>query len=320
MKHSGRFWWLCSLVLGAGLFLVAAVQLLHPVSGGGRWCLPGEPLRSFRLVRLGGGVLVGAALALAGMLFQTLFRNPLADSYLLGVSHGSALGAAGFLLWVTAFLPPQWMPLFAFLGGVAALALVLRLSGRDDSPQRLILHGVVVSAILSGILVCLLSQSDVVELAGITWWMLGDLQSVPPEMLPLLGIGTALLAIFTLFWSNGLDALSLGEENARALGVPVSLMRWCLLAGGALLAALCVSTAGILSFVGLIVPHALRQLLGASSRRLLLPVLLGGAAFLTFCDLLSTLSHPVRPIPVGVLTALAGGVFLLAALHRRTQP
>ncbi len=313
--------WLCSLALGALLLLVAAVQLFHPVSGGGgRWGLPGEPLLAFRLVRLGGGVLVGAALSLAGMLFQTLFRNPLADSYLLGVSHGSALGAAGFLLWGTAFLPPQGMPLFAFLGGVAALSLVVGLSGREASPQRLILHGVVVSAILSGVLVCLLSQSDVMELAGITWWMLGDLQSVPPEMLPLLGGGTALLAMATLFWSNGLDALSLGEENALALGVPVQWMRWGLLAGGALLAALCVSTAGILSFVGLIVPHALRQLLGASSRRLLLPVLLGGAAFLTLCDLLSSLSHPVRPVPVGVLTALAGGVFLLAALRRRTQP
>ncbi len=309
-RHAGILSW--SL---AGLCLVLGLTGLVLGDGGVSW--PQGILFSYRLGRVLAGFLGGASLALAGFLFQTLFRNPLADAYLLGVSQGAALGAACCLLLGGPLLAP-WLSLGAFLGGAGALLLTLGLGRREStSPEGLLLHGIVGGALLSGALLCLLSRANSTQVAGVTWWMLGDLQAVPPLALGLLAGALLLISLLVFFWGNALNALALGDSWAQSLGIPPTRIRLTLLPLAALLVALCVSSMGIISFVGLLVPQGLRRLLGGDARKSLLPILLGGGAFLQLCDLLAKLADPVRPLPVGVLTSLAGGIFLLAALRRR---
>ena len=150
--------------------------------------------------------------------------------------------------------------------------------------------------------------------------MLGDLQAVPPVALSILGVALGLALLLAAYWSREINALALGDDWALSLGVRPLPIRLALLGCGALLVALCVSSMGIISFVGLLVPQTLRRMLGGDFHRLLLPPALGGGAFLHLCDLLAKGLDPVRPLPVGVLTALAGGIFLLVALHGRRCP
>ncbi len=308
---------LLSLSLAALCLLLGTLGMALG-SDGFSW--PEGILLSYRLCRVLAGFLGGAALAFSGSLFQNLFRNPLADAYLLGVSQGAALGAAACLLWGGALLAP-WLPLGAFLGGFSALLLTLALAGgRNDSPEPLLLNGIVAGALLSGLLLCLLSRATSDQLAGVTWWMLGDLQAVPPVALSILGVALGLALLLAAYWSREINALALGDDWALSLGVRPLPIRLALLGCGALLVALCVSSMGIISFVGLLVPQTLRRMLGGDFHRLLLPTALGGGAFLQLCDLLAKGLDPVRPLPVGVLTALAGGIFLLVALHGRRCP
>lgn len=280
-----------------------------------------DVLLRFRLCRVAAALLVGAALSLAGMVYQAIFRNPLADAYVLGVSNGAAVGAIIVFLCGAATLP-FLLPMGAFLGGIQALLLVLALAGGNsaEGTERLLLAGIVVGAVLSSISVFLVSQADVMELASVTWWTLGDLQAVAPQTLLPLACALLAFAIATRFYANDLNALALGDETALALGVRVAAVRLLLLTGASLLAAWCVAAVGIISFVGLIVPQVVRRLWGSDQRHCVLPTILCGACFLLLCDLLSKLSSPIRPIPIGVLTACVGGVFLLYALRRRRMP
>ncbi|MBQ9502976.1 MAG: iron ABC transporter permease [Lentisphaeria bacterium] len=297
---------------------LAAVVILLLLSARGGIFRPGaEVLFRFRLFRSLLGFLVGGSLALSGTVFQAVFRNPLADPYILGISSGAAVGAAAVFVFVPASLLFLCVPAGAFAGALATLAAVLVISGSARSTDRLLLSGVVTGIVVSSMLIYLVSISDSVQLAGVTWWILGDLQGGSPALLCVLGALAAAALLSTRFFANELNALAVGDEAAAVRGVPVRKMRLFFVMLASLLASSCVAAAGIIGFAGLVMPHIVRLLAGSDHRRILLPAFLAGGCFLQLCDLLSVLFSGAKEMPVGVVSSCAGGILFLFLLSRR---
>ena len=279
----------------------------------------GRALLDLRLCRLATGFVVGAALACSGCALQAVLRNALAEPYVLGVSCGGSLGAALVIATGLSALTPLALPAGAFIAAAATLLLVCLLANRASgyTPNTLILTGVVAGSMLSSLLMLLLSFAKTRAVHSITWWLLGNLQATSWPLIA----GVALLVLVSVgalcYEARTLNALLLGHEAAHNLGVRT---RWavpCILTAATLAAAAAVSVSGIIGFVGLIVPHALRRLTGANHRTLLPCSALFGGAFLVLCDTLArTLAAP-HEIPVGVITSLSGGPFFLYLLTRK---
>jgi len=275
-----------------------------------------------RLPRVIGGILVGAALATAGVLFQGLLRNPMADPYIIGTSAGAALGAtvAMILPINLTFLGFGLVPATAFIGALATVILVYnlaRVSGKTPIISML-LAGFVVSALLTAVMAFMMSISERLGLnlhsvysfllghISVTGW--GQLAVVAPLI-----IGGIIGARFFAFHLN---ALSLGEEGAAYLGIEVERDKVFILALGSLLAAAAVSISGLVGFVGLVVPHAIRMSLGPEHRLLLPASALAGGTFVVIADLLARVLLAPVEIPVGVVTAIIGAPFFLYLLRR----
>lgn len=275
-----------------------------------------------RLPRVVLGALVGAALACSGVLFQALLRNPLADPFVLGVSGGAALGGilalslAGPLGLGYAAVPPA-----AFAGAIATTLLLYAIAGSRArfSPTQLLLTGVVFNAFASAGIVFLASVSGLSEGTSIFLWLIGSLSSVRTEVAGWVaaflagGVGCALLL------ARSLNLLALGSESAQQLGVNVERDQRIVLLATSLMVGAAVSAAGLIGFVGLIIPHLLRLLVGPDHRLLVPSAALGGAAFLVLCDTLARSLLGGRELPVGALTALAGGPLFLWLLRRQSQ-
>jgi len=275
-------------------------------------------VRDIRLSRILLSFLTGAALAMSGGVFQGLLRNPLADPFTLGISSGAACGAALALGlgWTAAGL--STLPLAALGGAFAAMILVLamsRLTG-DFSRESLVLGGIVVSTFL-GAFIALIKSLNEESVAAIVFWIMGSFQGRGFEhvglMLPYMAAGCLLI----LLLARELDILSLGTEQAAQVGVSVGRARIGLLVGAGMLTAAAVSVSGIIGFVGLVVPHLVRMLIGHESRPLILFSALGGGILLLWSDVLARtiLSHGAE-LPVGVVTALFGGPFFCLILAR----
>ncbi|GAB1409507.1 iron ABC transporter permease [Desulfovibrionales bacterium] len=280
-------------------------------------------VRDLRLARIVLAVLAGACLAVSGTVFQGLLRNPLADPFTLGISSGAACGATLALTCAPAY---AWIqghlllltPVAALVGAFVAMVLVLALSRMHGSLSResLVLGGIVVSTFL-GALISLVKALHEESVSTIVFWIMGSFQGRGWEhsffMLPLMGLGLGCVLLF----SRELDILRLGKEQATLLGVAVTRARVGLLLGAGMLTAAAVSVSGIIGFVGLVVPHLLRVLVGADTRPLLLLSGLGGAFILLWSDVLARtiLSHGAE-LPVGVVTALFGGPFFCLVLAR----
>jgi len=310
------------LLLVLALLLPAVCAMVGPHGFG----LPdlatpiGRAVLQLRLTRIAAGLIVGGSLAVSGAVLQALLRNPLAEPYVLGVSGGGALGAALVILSGLAALHPLLLPGGAFLAALATLLLVYTLAGgRSGTPSvyELILGGVVVSAMLSSLLMLLISCADIEGLHSIIWWMLGNLQ--PASRPLLLACGGCGAAAFLVMWAlaRDLNALTLGRDMAHHLGVRTRLAVALALGAATLAAASAVALAGLIGFVGLIVPHAVRQLAGADHRRLLPASALAGGVFLVVCDTVARTVFAPLEVPVGVITALTGGPFFLMLLRRR---
>jgi len=281
----------------------------------------GRALLELRLSRVATGWVVGAALSCAGCAMQAVLRNPLAEPYVLGVSSGGCLGAALVIAFGLSVISPLALPFGAFVGAAAALLLVCTLAGRVGSytPNTLILTGVVVGSILSSLLMLLLSFAQSRAVHSITWWMLGNLQSASWPLLAMIA-GLVALAIGALFAeARSLNALLLGAEAAHNLGVRTRIAVPLILGAATLAAAAAVSVSGIIGFVGLIVPHALRRFTGANHRMLLPCAAVFGGTFLVLCDTLARTLFAPHEIPVGVVTSLIGGPFFLFLLTQ-TRP
>ncbi len=272
-----------------------------------------------RLPRVALAALVGAALALAGAGFQGVFRNPLADPYLLGAASGAGFAASLVMVGggTVALLGRFGVPLAAFVGATATVVVVVALARRGWTLPvvPLVLAGVVVgSCLTAGTSFVLLAARE--QAAGILTWLLGSFAFASWErvgsVLPLLVVaGAGLLAA-----ARALDVLQLGERAAAQLGVPVEALKLTVVAAGTLATAAAVSVAGVIGFVGLVVPHAVRLALGPDHRRLVPIAALWGAGFMVLADLVARTVIAPAELPVGVVTALVGAPFFLVLLRR----
>lgn len=276
---------------------------------------------SVRLPRIIFAGIVGASLSLGGVIFQALLRNPLADPYVLGISGGSALGAiVGIVTGAGSFY--LGIPLLAFLGALATVFLVFVVAGGTRVPlldNSLLLSGVVVNAFFSAAILFFLSVVNSMELHSITFWLMGDLSRA--SMKEIFMAAFCLIAGFVFLYAQArkLNLLVQGEETALHLGVNVEWTKQWLLIVTSLITAVAVSLAGIIGFVGIMVPHLMRLVFG-SDHRLLLPVsALFGACFLVIADTLARVVLAPAELPVGVITALCGAPYFIFLLKRKAR-
>jgi iron complex transport system permease protein len=280
-------------------------------------------LLEVRLPRVLLAALVGAGLSGAGVGFQALLRNPLADPYILGVSGGAALGAVLFSSLAGGGGYPSFLgrPLAAFAGALITLFLLFRLARvrRRTGPTGLLLVGVVLNAFDSAVILFLVTATDPSRFQQEVSFLVGTIGSPPWGMLLTVGalIAAGLLGLLVL--SHRLNVLSLGEDEAGHLGLNVERTLWQVVLCASLVTAAAVAVTGLVGFVGLLVPHALRTVLGPDHRLLLPASALAGGAFLVLADTAArTVLAPVE-FPVGVVTALAGGPVFLALFIRRLR-
>lgn len=275
-----------------------------------------------RLPRVIGGALVGMALATAGVLFQGLLRNPMADPYIIGTSAGAALGAtiAMFLPISLAFLGFGLVPIAAFLGAVGTVFLVYNLArvGGKTPIISMLLAGVVVSSLMASIMALLITISDRLHLSlhSVYSYLLGHISVTGWEQLAVIAPLVIGGVVFARFFAFHLNALALGEEGAAYVGVNVERDKIVILVLGSLLTAAAVSISGLIGFVGLVVPHAMRLSFGPDHRLLLPAAALGGGAFVIIADLIARTVMAPAEIPVGVITAIIGAPFFLYLLRR----
>ncbi|WP_254702103.1 iron ABC transporter permease [Roseivivax sp. THAF30] len=264
-------------------------------------------------------MMVGAGLGLVGASLQAVTRNPLADPHLLGISSGGAFGAILALLHTGLFLGLLTVPLFAFFGALMATGLVLGVSRIADatSADRLVLAGVAVSFIVMAAANLLIFLGDPRASHTVVFWMLGGLglarwdQLIYPLVI-LVASGGWLLSR-----AGALNAMTVGDETASTLGIPVARFRLLVFAVGALITGVMVAFSGIIGFVGLMVPHIVRMLVGGDYRRVLPASAVVGAIFLLWTDVVARTAMAPEDIPIGVITGLIGGLFFIWLLGRR---
>lgn len=274
-----------------------------------------------RLPRALLGALIGAALSLAGAAMQSYLRNPLAEPGTLGVSSMAALGAVLSIFFGIAGAHPWTLPLCGVAGGVGAMAAILMLAGRSASMLTLVLSGIILSALgFAGISLVLSLSPSPWAASEIIRWMLGALTDRSFDDVtiaaPLIAIGGALV----LMCREPLNALTLGEDGARSLGIDLNRVRWMMCIGMGLLVGSSVAVTGIIGFVGLVVPHLLRPLVGSQPSALLVPSALGGAALVLAGDVVVRLLPGGSELQLGVVMSLVGAPFffvLLYSLRRR---
>jgi iron complex transport system permease protein len=274
-----------------------------------------------RLPRVLLALLVGATLGMAGAAMQGLLRNPLAEPGILGVSSGAALGAVLVLYFGVAAGAWYWLPVASIAGAFVALLLVYVLAGLHSSLLALILAGVAINAMAGALIAVALNFApSLFAMQEIVFWMMGSLANRNMNhvtvALPFILLGWLLL----LSRSRYLDALSLGEDSARSLGFHTQRERGILLLGLALCVGACVAVSGSIGFVGLVVPHVLRPLVGYRPGRLLIASALGGALLVLLADILVRQLDIARELKLGVVTSLLGGpFFLLLILKTRSR-
>jgi len=273
-----------------------------------------------RLPRIMIASIVGASLAVAGAVFQGLLRNPLAEPYVLGVSSGAAVGAtlamaAGFIATSRGF---ALVPVFAFTGALLAMVAAYQLArlGRTVPVHTLILAGVVVNAFLSAIVMFVVSRAGP-RLHGIMFWLMGNLEpaagtgTLAKLVVPLVAVGFTLIVVHC----RDLNILAFGEESAAQLGMRVETVKRVLFVSASLMTGAVVAVSGMIGFVGLVVPHSVRLVLGADHRPLIPAAAIAGASFLVLADMVARLGM----VPVGAVTALIGCPFFAYLLRTRKR-
>ena len=309
-----------AIVLGTrfGSVALTTPDVMAALTGGGEAATRDIVLR-LRLPRALLGALVGGGLAIAGATFQALLRNPLAEPYILGISGGASVGAVLALAfgWMAA---GSWsLPLAAFLGALVAILLVFRVataSGRAMDVRVLLLAGVVVAAFFSACVAFILSVSPARTVQSAVLWIMGSLAGATWKSVALTSAYTIPSAALLLALARPLNLIAVGEETAHHLGADVEGVKRVALAVAALITASGVAVAGIIGFVGLVVPHGVRLLIGSDHRALLPLSFLAGGAFLTLADVVARLALPPTEVPIGVITAFVGVPLFLVLLRR----
>jgi iron complex transport system permease protein len=277
-----------------------------------------------RLPRILLAIVVGASLSVAGTSFQALLRNPLADPYVLGISSGAAVGSILALmienqLSFSPELAGLITPFGAFIGAAVTIVVVYflgRREGQIDS-TTLLLGGIITASFLSALIMFLMSTLAGSNLRGASYWMMGSLSTLPPRsLLYFLGIGFLVAAGAIYTTSSDLNLLLAGEKEAMHLGVDVPRVRLVVYLAASILTGLAVSVSGIIGYVGLLVPHAMRMIFGSDHRMLLPAAALGGAITLVAADTLARTVVAPSELPVGAVTALVGAPFFIYLLRR----
>ncbi|MFB3114762.1 MAG: FecCD family ABC transporter permease [Nitrospirales bacterium] len=282
----------------------------------------GVILLQVRFPRIVLAFFVGGSLAAVGVGLQALLRNPLAEPYVLGISSGAAFGATlGILFGIGGtVMGLSVLPVWAFLGGLLSILVVYRISVtyRMLSVHTLLLAGVILNALFSALIMFAISIADPSRAFKMMMWLMGTL--IAPEYSTLLWLGVFLgVGVFLLFWlARPLNILTMGEETARALGVEIERVKKLIFVVAALMTGAVVSIAGLIGFVGMVVPHAVRMIVGADHRLLLPASALVGGMFLMVADTVARTVLAPTELPVGVVTALVGGpIFLYLLVKRR---
>ena len=273
-------------------------------------------LLDVRLPRVVMGFVVGAALAGVGVALQALLRNALADPYVLGVSSGAALGTAVAILLGLGGLSVTMLPLWGFAGGLASLALIYRLA---QSQGRLPIHslllaGVILNAVLSALIMFITSIMEPARSAGLMAWLMGSLTAPGWTGVASIALYVTVGTVLLLYAAPVLNVLTQGEETARSLGIDTERTKKQLFLLTALLTGAVVSVSGMIGFVGMVIPHMVRMAFGSDHRLLMPASVLVGGMFLVLSDTVARTAFAPTEIPVGVVTALAGGPFFLYLL------
>lgn len=314
--RSGPFLYLLLALLLAGALLVSILTGPAQLAWGE---LAKKGILAYRIARALMAAVAGAGLSVAGVVFQALLRNPLAEPYVLGVTAGAGLGAAWAIVSGITLFGLWTIPGMAFAGALGTILLVQALARTPSGAvpvETMLLAGVTVSAILNSLLMFVVSITPPDKLHGVVWWLLGNLQVVDWRLLEMVaGIVAAGLAV-AILWAGDLNLLALGDEPAAHLGLNVTRSRRLFFVVASLVTGATVAACGIIGFVGLIVPHAVRLIVGPDHRRLAPAAALAGAAFLVLADCLARSLLPQGEIPIGVVTALCGGPLFLMLLRK----
>ena len=320
-----------------GFVLVLALSILVAFSAGQDWASPadlwraleGDPgmrsrlLLEWRLPRVLAAALVGGLLGLGGTIYQGVFRNPLAEPYLLGSAGGAALGATVALLVPLALPEPLLLPVLAFAGAWGATVLVIgiaRVAGAVDA-AGLLLAGVAVAAILGALrsFLMLALSDETMSLQVVLSWVLGGIQTPTWNGIALLAAISIGCLFLSLLLARRLDVLGLGETMATAFGLDVTRFVAVAVLAGSIVVAAAVAFGGLVAFVGLAAPHIARWLVGPLHRLLLPASALVGAIIVTLADAIARAALPPAEIPLGLVTAVAGGPFFILLLARRLR-
>jgi len=277
-----------------------------------------QPIIMLRVFRIIVGIIAGMGLSVSGIVLQAILRNALAEPYLLGTSSGAGLGA---VLAIVLGISAIYLPIAAFLGAILSVVLVYNLARENNKlpEQSLILSGVIVSVALSAIIVFLVSVSLNEAFHSLTWWLWGSLQVYDLKLLGIVSFiviaGVAVVYVF----SQDLNAISVGEEEAIHLGVDIETVKKILILATALITASVVCICGIIGFVGLMIPHMMRLVVGPNHKALIPATCLASGIFIIACDILSRTLFPPLEIPIGVITAILGAPVFIFLLKRRQK-
>lgn len=272
-----------------------------------------------RLPRVVLGAIVGASLAVVGAALQAVTRNQLADPHLLGISSGAALGAIVVLLHTGMFLGLVTLPIFAFAGALLTTALVVGVANFTGATKadRLVLTGVAISFVVTSLGSLGIFLGDPRAAHTVIFWMLGGLGLSQWAQLPYPLLALAACGAYLVFNTRNLNAMTLGDESATTLGLPAGRFRMVVFIVCALLTGAAVAFSGVISFVGLMVPHLVRMVVGGDYRRVLPLSALVGAIFLVLADMLARIIIPPQDVPLGVITGIVGGAFFLVLMKGR---
>jgi iron complex transport system permease protein len=307
------------MVVLSGLLLTAV--LIGLIKGAVHIPLPdlfladNQPILNMRLLRIITAILAGCGLAVSGIALQAILRNPLAEPYLLGTSSGAGLAA---VIAVVLGVSRIYMPLAAFIGAIASIIMVYNLAreGTKISDRSLILAGVIVSIALSALIVFLVSLFGNLALHEMAWWLWGSMQVYDYRLVGLVALPVIAGIIAIYCFSQDLNAISMGEEEALHLGIDTQNIKKVLILITALITASLICICGIIGFVGLIVPHMMRLVVGPNHKVLIPTTCLAAAVFMVACDVLSrTVFAPVE-IPIGVITAIIGAPVFIVLLKK----
>jgi iron complex transport system permease protein len=269
-----------------------------------------------RMPRVLLAALVGAMLSVSGAVLQGVLKNPLSDPYILGISAGGALGAA---VSIAAGLPLFAVCTVSFLAALAAVGVVYNFSRTSSGvrPEVLVLAGVALSSLLGAALVAVILSSD--SLQSVYFWLFGSFSFAGPAFVRIAAVAASAGISVPIFFSRQLNILMLGDEEAASLGVNTSAVRIVMLSAASLLSAVSVAMCGIIGFVGLIIPHIIRLVIGGNNVFLIPASALLGASFMVVADLISRTVISPAEVPVGVVTAFIGAPFFIYLLRRRTD-